>query len=272
MNKRSYDREIFADAVKNSYSIAQTCRKLGIVAIGGNYKTIKKYIQVFELDISHFTGQGHLSGKTHNFAKKSTTNEELFIENYLGGIAGTDIKKRLIKDYGFENKCKICGIIDWNNGPIVFHLDHINGTNNDNRVENLRLVCPNCHSQTKTFSGKNKTPNYSNNKNVDKSIKIHRLFGIATKNKVEKECLYCNQSFSSKRKESKYCSTACYHKSGKGRPGKTKINWPEMSILIEMIKGESFLAVAKKLGVSDNAVRKRLQFHGISTKTLEPLI
>jgi hypothetical protein len=64
--------------------------------------------------------------------------------------------RKAVKTYlNFEYKCSICFISDWNNKPIVLEIDHINGINSDNRAENLRYVCPNCHSQTSTYKGKN---------------------------------------------------------------------------------------------------------------------
>ena len=66
------------------------------------------------------------------------------------------LRKRLIREGVFKNKCAICKITDWNKKPITFHLDHKNGINSENRKENLRLLCPNCHSQTDTWCGKNK--------------------------------------------------------------------------------------------------------------------
>lgn len=71
--------------------------------------------------------------------------------------ATAKVKKRLIEEGYLECKCSWCGITDtWNGKPIVLHLDHINGVNNDHRLENLRLLCPNCHSQTDTYAGKGK--------------------------------------------------------------------------------------------------------------------
>ena len=65
------------------------------------------------------------------------------------------LETRLIREKIFENKCDICNITDWQGKPISFQLDHINGDNSDHRKENLRIVCPNCHSQTDTWCGKN---------------------------------------------------------------------------------------------------------------------
>lgn len=87
--------------------------------------------------------------------------ETLKTEDILKGLhpkyTTAKVKKRLIDEGYIEQKCDWCGIKDqWNGKPIVLHLDHINGINNDHRLENLRLLCPNCHSQTDTFAGKGK--------------------------------------------------------------------------------------------------------------------
>ena len=66
------------------------------------------------------------------------------------------LKERLVKEGILEYKCAECGISKWNNKPLSLHLDHINGINNDHRIENLRFLCPNCHSQTDTYAGKNR--------------------------------------------------------------------------------------------------------------------
>jgi len=65
------------------------------------------------------------------------------------------LKKRLLKEKIFENKCSICGITEWQNKPLVCHLDHIDGNPQNHRIENLRMMCPNCHSQTDTYGSKN---------------------------------------------------------------------------------------------------------------------
>jgi 5-methylcytosine-specific restriction endonuclease McrA len=67
----------------------------------------------------------------------------------------THIKTRLIRAGLLENRCGECGLSEWRGKPLSVHIDHINGVKNDNRLENLRMLCPNCHSQTETYSGKN---------------------------------------------------------------------------------------------------------------------
>ena len=128
--------------------------KLGLQTTGANYKTIYAYVKKLALSTNHFKGQGHLKGTAHNWAPKQSF-EEILIVNSL--YTNTDrLKKRLIREKLLENKCSICEITTWQNAPIVLQLDHKNGKNTDHRIENLQLLCPNCHSQTPTFAGRNR--------------------------------------------------------------------------------------------------------------------
>ena len=78
----------------------------------------------------------------------------VFVEN---GMHGNSVINRIIKDYDIipYDKCWMCGLSEWINGKLTLELDHINGISNDHRIENLRFLCPNCHSQTDTFRGRN---------------------------------------------------------------------------------------------------------------------
>lgn len=147
------DKEI-EEAVKVSSSYAQVLKRLGIKIAGGNYKILKRRIQEAGFDISHFTGKGHLKGKTHNWATRTPLSEILKEGTHYQSYG---LKKRLLREGKIENKCVDCGLTDTYNGkPLSLHLDHVNGDNTDNRIENLRMLCPNCHSQTDTYAGKNK--------------------------------------------------------------------------------------------------------------------
>jgi 5-methylcytosine-specific restriction endonuclease McrA len=98
------------------------------------------------------TGQGHLKGKTHNYNTKPI--DELLVENSI--YQSFKLKNRLLKEGLKDHKCEICGITEWMGKLTPLELDHINGNNKDNRIENLRVICPNCHAQTETYRGKNK--------------------------------------------------------------------------------------------------------------------
>ena len=131
--------------------MAELMRKLGYTANRGNsFKNLKDYLIDNNVDISHFKGKSHGSSKTEKYSL-----EQILVENSTYSNM-TRLKERILKANLLEYKCSECGISEWNNKHLVLQLDHINGDNRDNRVENLRLLCPNCHSQTETFCGKNR--------------------------------------------------------------------------------------------------------------------
>lgn len=149
------NEELIEKFVKESYSYAQVLKKLELKPIGGNYRILKNKIKKLNLDISHFTGKGHLKGKTHNWNNTKIPLEEILVEQST--YQSYKLKNRLLKENILENKCCECGLENkWNGKELSLHLDHINGISSDNRIENLRLLCPNCHSQTSTYAGKNK--------------------------------------------------------------------------------------------------------------------
>jgi len=147
--KKTWTNEQLIKAVPNNISIAGILKELNLKPIGGNYKTVQKHIKTLGLDISHLKGQGYLKGKKHNWTKKALL-KDILIENSPYGYT-SHLSKKLVKEGILHYHCQKCGLSDWNNEPISLHLDHINGNNIDNRLENLRLLCPNCHSQTETY-------------------------------------------------------------------------------------------------------------------------
>jgi len=151
---RKYTDEEFINAVKDSFSFAQVLSKVGLMPTGGNYVLAHKRVKDLELDISHFTGSGHLKGKTHNWGKKKSLAEILVRDSSY--TQTSKLRKRLIQEKLMDYKCFCCGGTEWLGKPIPLELEHINGDRFDNRIENLSLLCPNCHAQTDTYRGKNK--------------------------------------------------------------------------------------------------------------------
>ena len=149
------------NAVQKSVSKNQVLEMLGLSASGGNYRIVNELCKKHNIDMSHFTGQ--------NMTGRKLPRRRLPIQEYLKegtNIQSFKLKRYLVEDGILEYKCSCCGISEWNGKPLSLQLDHINGKNDDNRLQNLRLLCPNCHSQTDTYSGKNKARN-NNSINIE---------------------------------------------------------------------------------------------------------
>lgn len=151
------DKKEFKKICKKSNSLAEILRQFNLHEGAGNYKTLKKRIEEENIDISHIPkGRGH--NKNRHFGNKLPYEDwaklRLIIKkNYSGNFS---IKKRLIEEGILKNICAICSLGDeWNGKKIIHIMDHINGNSKDNRIENLRIVCPNCNSQLDTFCSKN---------------------------------------------------------------------------------------------------------------------
>lgn len=146
-----YTKELLEPIVKSVFTLSDVCRELGKVPVGGNVGHIKSLIKKFNLDSSHFVGSGHNKGKRGIYQKSSK--DILSKTNKLQH--GWRLKKALI-EVGRTETCECCGIgTEWNHNKLVLEVDHINGDRTDHREENLRFMCPNCHSQTSTYAGRN---------------------------------------------------------------------------------------------------------------------
>ena len=139
--------------------MAQLLSSYGIKITGGNYTTMRRYIKVYNIDISHWgktikERQGWLKGKTHNWAPKIPL-EKILVENSTYA-SFTCLRHRLLKEGLFEKKCYRCGITKWLDQEVPLELEHINGNKFDNRKENLTFLCCNCHALTSTYAGRNR--------------------------------------------------------------------------------------------------------------------
>jgi predicted RNA-binding Zn-ribbon protein involved in translation (DUF1610 family) len=149
-----YTRENLQAAVAASTSYAGVLRYFGKNQTGGNQTHVKSRIAVFGIDISHFTGQAHGRGKPSKWRREPS---DILILRAPNAIREATYRlTRAMIQSGVPYKCSECGCAGgWNGKPLTLNVDHENGDWRDCRPENVRFLCPNCHSQTETFGSKN---------------------------------------------------------------------------------------------------------------------
>lgn len=221
--RRSWSDDSLRIAIQTNNTMAGVLRSLNLSTSPGNYKSVGLVVSRLGLDTTHFKGQAH--GTSPRVTKIQL--DDLLVKGSQYG--SSPLRKRLIKEGLLPNLCDDCGIKpEWNEKPLVLQLDHKNGDSTDNRLENLHLLCPNCHSQTKTFTGKSMTGRYKQAPNLCSC-------GAVIQRRSEK-CKSCV----------------------KPHP-KYKIKWPPLDELAKEVVQGSYTRVAARLGVSDNAVKKYLK-------------
>jgi len=295
MSKRLSSDTEFIAAVQSSRNIREALLKLKQSPKGGSYLNFRERCKTLSIDLTHFVSDKQIrqgisdeeifvicqklncrNDVLNHFLLSPTNNTNSFwlmskISNLeistnhwstnpyirrvsekpiikktsdltvINGTSGSHrLKLRLIKEGYFENRCYTPDCIknEWHGKPLSLHLEHINGDHCDNRLENLTLLCPNCHSQTATYSR-------AKSSFVEKEKKL---------------CVDCNRTISQLSTRCKRCGII-YNK----EHAKTKIKWPQDSALLSLLKdeGQNLTTVAKILGVSDSAVRKRLSKRGL---------
>ena len=153
MARKNWTNDDLVKAVKTSYSVREVIKKLGLIPAGGNYQQIKATITLLKLDTKHFLGPGWRKGKVFGIEPRIPL-EKILIKD--SSFQSFKLKKRLFAEALKKPACELCGWAECSeDGRIPVELDHINGDRYDNRLENLRILCPNCHSLQPTHRGKN---------------------------------------------------------------------------------------------------------------------
>lgn len=137
--------------IPDCYSVAEVCRLCGLSETGQGHRTMKTRIAQLGLDTQHF---GTKKAAVLGHAGKHMSLEVLLTKGVKRAAAS--LKARLLREGILVAQCSACGLgSGWNGAPLVHHLDHVDGDTTNNSIENLRLLCPNCHSQTPTYAGRN---------------------------------------------------------------------------------------------------------------------
>lgn len=214
--------------LNESFNYKEVIGKLGLRPATSNYRILKIRIKEDNLDLTQFelNLKEFQRGIAKGLSKKKIDLELVLVEHSTYNRAS--LKKRLVEEGYLEYKCygDDCGITEWKNKPISLQLEHINGVEDDNRIENLVLLCPNCHSQTDTFAGK---------KNKGKTFK------------EVKKCKNCSAELSDYR--ATYCVPCSRIKS-------RKVERPSLEQLIKDVKELGYRGTGRKYGVWDNTIRK----------------
>jgi HNH endonuclease len=153
MTRRTWTDEDLTLAVQNARSIREVIKKLGLVPAGGNYVQVQAAISRIGLDTQHFGGKGWRRGRVFGIEPRIPLDAILVKDSTFQSFK---LKRRLFAEGIKTPRCELCGWAERSEDDrIPLELDHINGNRYDNRIENLRILCPNCHSLQPTHRGKN---------------------------------------------------------------------------------------------------------------------
>ena len=268
---KKWKLEDLAEAVANAKCYVDVLRNLGLGVAGGNQGTIKKHIKRLNINTDHFDPYAiRLKSLRALHLRKRYTEKEALIEGWTGS---QNVIKRLMRA-SFTMACAECGIGPiWNNKKLVLQLDHINGIKIDCRKENLRWLCPNCHTQTSTFTGRNswvsgtldtrkKCIDCSANimQKSERCVPCRRKFQRKQKFVVENKCVECDENANT----IELCAPCKIKFKRAAYKRKTKIQWPSVEQVHKDVLLLGYRGVGNNLGVSDAAVKKFLKKNGIN--------
>lgn len=221
------------EAVAQSFTYTQVLRLLGLCPAGGNAALLKKWLARWEISTAHFDPRHDRRGG----APPARPLAEVLVEGST--YARSNLKARLYAEGLKRPICELCGQGEiWRGRQMGLILDHVNGVRDDNRLDNLRIVCPNCAATLDTHCGRK-----------------NRL------EPVERECLLCGATFRAKYPRHRYCSSACGMRAprpsrGVAKPELRRVERPPLEVLLREIAELGYSAVGRRYGVTDNAIRK----------------
>jgi hypothetical protein len=235
MRLPAYTREEAAAAVAAAQSISEALRLLGLRPAGGNHRTLRRHLERWGIATDHFDPD---AGRRANGTRRARPLAEILVEHST--FSRGHLKERLYAAGLKEPCCELCGQGPvWRGTEMALVLDHINGVGDDHRLENLRIVCPNCAATLDTHCGKN----------------------LALR--AERCCSACGTAFKARASAQRYCSVRCARASevGQPRPHRRKVLRPSREVLEQEVASLGFRGTARRHGVSDNAVRKWLRHY-----------
>lgn len=256
----SIDRETLKELVETADTITDILNCFGLPNRGSNYVTLKRRLLAEGIP---YPFEAARRGRKKCHKANTIPIEEILVKPTPYRGSGSNLKKRLFAEGLLEDACAVCGQEPlWMGKPLALEIDHINGDNTDNRIENLQIICPHCHSQTETFRGRKKKLNKLDPKQVEHNIKKF----LREESNVEKEyslssfvykCLNCDKFFEPVVNTQKYCSVECASFSSR------RAEWPSKEELQGLIYEKPFTKIGRDFGVSDNTIRKWCRGYGI---------
>jgi hypothetical protein len=220
-----YTEEQARAAVAASRSHYDAMVRLGVRPAGGNHATLKKYLVLWGISTDHFDWGG-----ARPPWREAQPLDEVLVEG--SNYDRARLKRRLFQAGIKQPRCEMCGQGElWRGLRIALVLDHVNGVWNDNRLENLRILCPNCNATLDTHCGRKNR-----------------------RERPDRACRYCGELFAPKYAKQQFCSRPCGVRHN--APALHRVERPPYAQLMAELAATSFSAVGRKYGVSDNAIRK----------------
>lgn len=253
MGKRSWTDEELQAAVQTSSSLTEVLTKLNLRAAGGAHTHIKKHIKRLNLDISHY--ELIYKERRDNLLRdrSSKTYEEIFCEG--SKVSRSTVKNYLLRHSIIPYVCSNCSCSSYeqkdqlwhfNAKPLILTVEHKNGIPNDNRLPNLCWLCPNCHSQTDTFAGRNTDTAKKTANKLNAGSFIIAPFILS-----EINCQFCDKLFKPARRDIKFCSPDCAHRAS--AKAKYKISKEELA---KLVTEHPLTEIGKMYDVTSNTVKK----------------